>query len=455
MKSVILIFLFIISFSTSSFGVDLDSLYKHSDAVISGQIISISGGFSDDLGTENYIVTIKIDSVYKQNFFINHGQTNLGWQVSNFKCKQQSMSNCISKFQNGKKIFFLHQAHFFGTEEIEDTCIFPFSNELENYISVIAEKNKLPTNPFYLNKTCDSTCEFCNAIKICNWKKVKKYIAQYSNRKTSINWMQHRNVKWILGDRVILASLPSYIGFRALFKTDSGEIETYIGYQLGYYHSYCSWIPYLAYKMWGAQWNKYFIRESTSAMILKSFQPHTNYSKDYLHYERLNDERMTIDTALFKFYSDTKIPISDELVLQAAVFDGEIQFYEDYKTMPDYLLRAKSYIQKLESEKKVFLLCIMATHTHPEIAILSLQALKRLNNPFCLPHLIELSKNRNFTYASSAEAVELQEKFQEEILTTIDSLTGCTTTFESVPSGFNGSFDIELKQAIWRKKIKQ
>jgi hypothetical protein len=206
--------------------------------------------------------------------------------------------------------------------------------------------------------------------------------------------------------------------------------------------------------MWGAQWNKYFIRESTSAMILKSFKPHTYYSNQYLHYERLNDERMTIDTALFKYYSDTKIPISDELVLEAAVFDGELAFYEDYKTMPDYFERAKKYIQKLEDEKKIFLLCIMATHTNPEIAILSLQSLKKLNNPFCIPHLITLSKNRNFTYASSAKAVEAQELLQEETLTTIDYLTGCITSMESIPSGYNGSFDINLKQSIWNKKIK-
>ena len=207
--------------------------------------------------------------------------------------------------------------------------------------------------------------------------------------------------------------------------------------------------------MWGAQWNKYFIRESTTAMILKSFKPHTNYSKQYLYYERLNDERMTIDTALFKYYSDTKIPISDELVLQAAVFDCELKFYEDYKTMPDYLERAKGYIEKLEKENKVFLLCIMATHTHPEIARQSLQALKRLNNPYCIPHLIELSRNRNFTYASSEKVVEQQELFQQEILTTIDYLTGCTTTMESIPQGYNGSFDIELKQRIWLNKIKK
>jgi hypothetical protein len=164
---------------------------------------------------------------------------------------------------------------------------------------------------------------------------------------------------------------------------------------------------------------------------------------------------MTTDTALFKYYSNTKIPISDELVLQAAVFDGELNFYEDYKTMPDYLERATTYIKKLEDEKKVFLLCIMATHTSPIIAIQSLQALKSLNNPYCIPHLIELSKNRNFTYASSEKVVEQQEMLLEEILTTIDYLTGCITTMESIPYGYNGSFDIVLKQNIWSKKIKQ
>jgi hypothetical protein len=454
MKQLLFLLVLFFSIQIKAQEVNLDSLFKNSDAVISGEIISISGGFTDDLGTENYYVKIQIDSIYKQNFFINSGNTSIGWEISNFQCKQNPMSNCIVKYQNGKKIFFLKQAHLFGAAELTDSCILPFTIQLESSISSIAEKNKLNTNPFYQNKTCEMDCKFCNDIKVCNWKKVKKFIVHHCNEKNGIHWMQHRNVKWILGDRAILASLPSYIGYRVLFKTDSGEIETYLGYQLGYYHSYCSWIPYLAYKMWGAQWNKYFIRESTTAMILKSFKPHTNYSNQYLHYERLNNERMTIDTALFKYYSDTKIPISDELVLQAAVFDGELKFYEDYKTMPDYLERAKGYINNLENENKVFLLCIMATHTHPEIARQSLQALKRLNNPYSIPHLIELSRNRNFTYASSEKVVEQQEMLQEEILTTIDYLTGCVTTMESIPHGYNGSFDIVLKQSIWSKKIK-
>jgi hypothetical protein len=425
----------------------LDSLYKNADIVLTGRITDISTGYrTEDLGTEIYTITIANDSVYKQNYPIDTKHTKINWVLSNLVCFQNPLSNCLLKYKSGKWIFFLTQAQMNGGEEITDNHIFSCDTNLEKALALVADANQLVVNHFYRDKICGDDCELCNSIKTSQWKKVEKYIANHSNDKQGIGWMQHQRIKWTLTDRAILSSLPSSCGTRFLFVTDTSEVEAYAGFQVGYVKNYASW---------RVKWFKHLRIEKTDTLILKLFLINTNYSKQYLEFERAQYTRMTVDTALYPFYSSTIIPIPDDLVLEAAVFDGELQFYEDYKSMPDYMQRAVDYIDTLAEHKKVYLLCIMTTHTSPVIATYSLKALEKLMDVRCIPFLIQLSQDRNFMYASSAKAVEEQEKFQSQLSLTLDALTGCITQPEVIPSDISGTASYyDLSISVWKKKIK-
>ncbi len=65
---------------------NLESLVKNTDLIISGKIIEIKGPFILDLGTESYHVTIDVDKVIKQNYFIQNPKIQITWVVSNLRC---------------------------------------------------------------------------------------------------------------------------------------------------------------------------------------------------------------------------------------------------------------------------------------------------------------------------------------------------------------------------------
>ncbi|MCF8297000.1 MAG: hypothetical protein K9J13_05575 [Saprospiraceae bacterium] len=446
----LLIFLLLSSFLANA---QFDSLFAKTDVVLSGKITSIYGGFSHDLGTEYWYVSIATDSIYKQNFHIETNPTNITWVVSNLRCKETPLEKCISKYQNKKWIFFLNKEHFYGGDELPDSMILPFSHATEESILKVSQKQKIKINHFSRNKKCDENCKLCNHIKNEEWKKVEKYIGKHLNDKNGIGWMEHRRIKWTLTDRVILSSLPSYCSTRFMFITENGETEAYVGYQVGYYKTFCTWIPYLFYELWGLQAFKHFSIENVDKLILKKFLINTNYSVEYLGYEKANDIRMLTDTAKQKIYGEN-MPLPDDYVLLAAVFDGEIQLYEDYKTMPDYLDRAKAYIDKLESEKKVYLLSLIASHTIPEIAEYSLQALQRLNDERCIPFLIALAEYKSNLFAKGWMNYKLSESFMLNLILTLDSLTDCKTNPQDIPYGFaRNVWDLSENIPIWKKKI--
>jgi hypothetical protein len=456
MKNCIIVILlnFIFQYSNAQNKI-FDSLYAQSDLVFVGSITHISGAFVDDVGTENYYVTIQTDTIYKQHFFVNQPSLQVHWVITNTQCKDELLSSCITKYKNKKNLFFLTSQQVHGIDGIPDSVIFDFDSSIKTSIDSICEQQKIHINYFNQNKICKNDCELCTNIKLQNWKKVKKYIAHHIHKKNEIGWMQHQRIKWILPDRAILASLPSYMGIRFLFVTDTADIEAYIGFQVGYIKTWASWAPYLAYRWWGVQWYKYFSIENVDTLILKSFVVNTNFSKTYLQFEKeYQYTRMTSDTALQKYYGMNMI-LPDNYILMASAFDGEIKFYEDYKTMPDYIQRGYKYIDELLLNKKLYLLCFMAAHTHPEIGKYALQALQKLNDNRCIPFLIELAKYCNHVGLSEEKYILEEEKFEYQLLSTMQTLTGCINEPQSVPMGVSGNnFDISLLIPLWEKKIR-
>ncbi len=448
--NLLICFLLLNSISTKA---QLDSLFAKADVVLSGEITSIFGGFSGDLGTEYYFVSIQTDSIYKQNFHIETIPTNITWVVSNLRCKEITLEKCISKYQKGKWIFFLNKKHFYSGEELPDSMILPFSETKEKTISQISEKQQIKINHFSRDKKCDENCELCNYIKTENWEKVEKYIRKHLNDENRM-WMQHRRIKWTLTDRFILASLPSYCSTRFKFITATRETEAYVGYQVGYYKTFGGCLPHLLNSLFGLQAYGFFSKENIDTLILRSFIIDSNASVQYLGYEKANYTSMLTDTSKQKLYGKN-MPLPDDYILLAAVFDGAIRLYEDFKTMPDYYERAKKYIDKLEAEKKVYLLSLIASHTIPEIAEYSLHALKKLNDERSIPFLISLAEYKYNMYALGWRNFELHESFMKTLIETLDSLTNSKTNQLDVPYGSPGNvFDLSKNIPVWKKKIR-
>ncbi|WP_378017723.1 hypothetical protein [Adhaeribacter terreus] len=437
---------------------DFNSLFTQADVVLSGHVMSIDGTLgTEDLGTEQYLVQLSIDSIYKHTFPIpDHKTTRIGWEISNLLCREKPMKKCISKYQDGKWIFFLKHASFMGPEVLPESCIRPFSEANAQRMVELQQQHAIPIVHFNRDKICDASCELCRHVKVCDWKKVEKYVAKHCNDRNSPKWMQHQRIKWILDDRAILLSLPSSMGVRYMFSTDSGEVEAYINFQVGYYKAYTPWIPHILSSWFNWDLYKNFTVEKTDTLILRSFKPHTQYSIEYLFYEKANYTRMLTDTSKVKFFGPN-MPLADRDVLLAAVFDGELRLYEDYKTMPIYVEWSKQYIDKLLAEKKVYLLSLMASHTIPEIGMYSLHALRQLNDVRCIPFLIRLADYRKTLPRALYETYQGPiRNFSDSLLFTLDFFTGSKTYPQKISyGGSNDYFYTDQCIAIWRSRIRE
>ncbi len=437
---------------------DFDSLYAQADVVLSGHVMSVDDNpTTDDLGTELYEVQLLIDSIYKHTFPLpDHKTTRIGWEISNLGCKEKPMVKCINKYREGKWIFFLKLPNFMGHHVLPESCIRPFSEANEQRMVQLKQQQAISITHFNRDKICDANCELCSHVKVCDWKKVEKYIAKHCNDRNGIKWMQHKRVKWILGDRVILASLPSSMGVRFMFSTDSGEVEAFVKFQVGYYKAYTTWIPHILNSWFNWDTYKNFTVEKTDTLILRSFKPHTQYSIQYLFYEKANYTRMLTDSSKIKLYGPN-MPLSDRDVLLAAVFDNELRLYEDYKTMPIYVEWSKQYIDKLLAEKKVYLLSLMASHTIPEIGMYSLNALRKLNDKRCIPFLIRLADYRKMLPWTEYETYKGHIKnFTDSLLFTMDFFTGSKTYPQKISYGVSNDY-IYTDQCIviWRDRIRE
>lgn len=89
---------------------------------------------------------------------------------------------------------------------------------------------------------CDADCGLCKAIAHQNWRKVRRIIDRQTYRKNGHtrtsphkDWTApHRRIDWVYpGPEAILASLPSYTGRSAIFRTNDGYAYYALSWQLG------------------------------------------------------------------------------------------------------------------------------------------------------------------------------------------------------------------------------
>lgn len=455
MRTIILLFL--ISFLTHQFSFannTLDSLYEHSDIVLSGNLLKVSGGVSEDLGTITYYVQLQVDSIYKQKIRVQSGEMSLNWQVSHLYCKRETLKACIEKYSRGKWIFFLKQDQILGTNVIEDDRIIPYTNEKGAKLRSIEFNHKRLVDHYYRHKTCKPDCVLCNAIENENWSGVKKYLIKQVKGHQHDTLLNHRRVKWAFSYRSINASMPSSTGTFFLFNSAHREVHAYAGYQVGYFRHYSPWLSFLLYKIVGNKAYHKLRRENTDTMILKSFVVDSNYSDRMIYYEKLNCNNMLTDTLKQALYPQ-RMSLSGELCLLELVYEDELRLYLDHQTMPDYLPHASGYIQKEKEMKHVYLLSMITTHTVPEIAIESMRALKELDDARCIPFLIELAKFKSAQGINQTVLSDQHDEYVRVLIETLDSLCRCHTQAQSVPMGVSGLlFDMSLSIPLWESSIR-
>jgi hypothetical protein len=434
---------------------NLDSLFLETEVVFSGRITRISEGVIEDLGTTLFTVTIEIDSIYRKRIFMNAKETSINWQVSTNTCTKQPLRSCLQPYFNKKWIFFLNEINFNIGDLIYPDQIRPYSVELETELSQLKQKHLMVIDYFKKEKTCASDCELCFAIQHQKWKQVEAYFYDHANG-MEYGYMQHRNIKWMLSDKAILASLPSYTTIRLQFLTDQGEVPAYANYQIGYYHSFANWIPWLLYKGFSIQAYKYFQFSDYNYLQLRSFKVNEDASSNYLAAICSEYVRELTDTGLLKLYGPN-IPITKEYAFLASIFEEEMSFYIDHQTMADYLPWSKARIDTLLAHRQVYLLCLVSTHTNIEIGTYSLRALQKLNDKRSIPFLIYVAEELiHFDYSlASVKAIEQKETYTQTLTETLDFLTNCRTQPQSVPFGVYGDcFSMSLSIPNWKAQIK-
>jgi len=413
-------------FSSIKTYASIQTLFEQSDVVLTGKIKFISGPMNGDLGTDHYYVTLDVDSIYKRRFVSPTQPIQLHWIVSNLRCSEIPMSNCITKHEGEQKIFFLKKAHFFEGAEIPDSLILTLNELNRQTIHQLSNDDLIWIEPFKSEKTCSHDCGFCHSIEEEDWEKVEKHIAKNANNERRLDWMRHRAIKWVMPDRFMLSSLPSYQSVRYLFITNKREVEAMGYFQIGYYKTFATWIPHVLYKLFRAQAYRHFSRENYDTMMLMSFEVDKVTSPQYLSFDRSQYERQIHDSTWTTTYGES-IHLDSNLVLLASVYEGPTALYEDYKTMPNYEQNAFNYIDTLLKHQKVYSLCVMSNHAIPAVAAYSVRALGSLKDRKAIPFLIQLANHEvegPFTPAHFDDRNELRKA----IIETLDILTGTTTT---------------------------
>ena len=447
-RKVVALFFGFISFVASA---QIDSLYKSSDFVLVGQIKIISGWFSGDLGTDHFYVTLDVDTIYKQGFVPQTQPIQLHWIVSNLRCPDVPSNSCISKHEGEPKVFFLKREHFFEGAEIPDELILPATKISRRHLNQLKTEDLIVVEPFSSPNVCNDNCELCSNVESEQWDKVEKHIKKHANAEWSNNWMHHQAVQWVLPDRMILASLPSSMSMRFNFITNTGNVEALVHYQVGYYKTYFTWIPRLLNALFNAQAYGRFSRENYDTLILKSFELDKVTSTQYLAHEEREYKRQVRDSSWTAEYGNS-IPLDSTLVLLASAYEGPTKLYVDYKTMPDYEGRAKAYVDTLLKYKKVYSLCLMTNHGHPEIAAYSVSALEKLADVKAIPWLVDLA-SFEISAGFYPKHYEKRNVLRKQLIETIDELTSTQTLSRSYPYGMpEHTFEMSFSIPLWRSK---
>ncbi len=426
----------------------IEATINASDVIISGKVIDCSAAMIDDLGTNNYIVTLDVDSIYLRNTFVQQQHIQLFWKVNGYENETAAFQKKIQMYKQGKWVFFINRIQLYSSAQMNEDQIQVLTPEIEAKINAIKQTNLIRINNYAQNKTCPESCKFCKAISQERWHRVKRYF----KHKTIYPLTAHRNVKWALPDHDIILTLPSFMTIRYMFNTSNGQVPAYARYQVGYYHSFASWIPWTLHKLFHIQAYRYFHFENTNKLILRKFNVKQDAATSYISAYQQSIARMLTDSSLIKVYGPN-MPIPAELVLLHLVSESEFRFYLDYQSMPDYAQRAYQYIDDLKNKDQIYTLCLMAFHTNPDFGRYALKALADIRAINTIPFLIQIAEQGRPAYANSDLSIDAHEHYWQQLSRTLDELTGCYTYAHHVPFGVSGNLTaIAFSLPVWKSK---
>lgn len=434
------VFLFLLFFRLANAQQVQDSIFHNSDFVICGEIINISNGIIDDLGTEYFMVTIDIETVYKQNSHLNIPNQSILWEVSNLICKEPELKYCVEQYRGQKWIFLLNTKHVNGTgDRLDNGHIIPFNAVNHKKVIDLAESEKIVINPYFKLDTCKESCRFCRNIHNEKWKLVKSKIkseTRKSNRnkhkKSSEHWLStHKNVKYILPMGIVLASLPSYGTNICGFLTKGGEKIKTLGFQLGYiYRFFC-----------------FFSIENVNYHGLKNFSDGELYFENLMNALRIGIINECYDSNDTNGKIPTWIPSNEYIKLWYA-FENENAYFVNGKLVQKY---SPEYISNLKHMGYVYSLCLLNLHSNLHVRIQSINSLRELNDKRCIPYLIELAQFYSDKYITDTNSAPSYQNYLKEIIFTLDQLTGCRTAY---PFGTDlQQFRLGLGLPIWKSKV--
>lgn len=430
----------------------INTLFNQSDYVFSGNIKLISGPTIGDLGTEHFFVTFEVDQVYKRRFVAPSQPIQVHWIVSNLHCSAIPMSQCITKHEGEAKVFFLKRSHFYEGAEIPDSLIMSDNQVNHTALQQLRDDDLIQIEWYKSAQPCATSCALCHDIEEEDWGAVKKYLARNANEEQRLGWMRHRAIKWVMPDRTILSSLPSYQSIRFLFVSRNREVESLAFFQIGYYKTFATWIPNVLYHLFNAQAYHHFSRENYDTMMLKSLELDVATSQQYLAFERKEYIRQIYDSSWQQQFGQSNTPDSS-LVLLASVCEGPMALYEDYKTMPNYEQNAFNYVDSLVKHKKVYSLCLMSHHSIPSVAAKSVTALSKLNDSRAIPFLIQLA-NHEVEGPFTVTQFEDRNVLRVALISTLDELTGTMTTSRSYPYGIpENTWEMSFSIPLWQERI--
>jgi hypothetical protein len=407
-----------------------DSVFKQCSYAISGEIKNISGSIIDDVGTELFIVDIEIDTVFKQNSHLNIPLQRITWEISNFRCTKANMQDCIKPYMGHKWIFLLFPGHLNGSgDRLDSTRIFQLNPDKVSNANRLAQSEKTCINLYDRKTRCPDDCRFCRNVYNEKWKAVERSISTMKNSGYLLT--DHKCVKYVLPIREVQASLPTWGTVTAGFRTKNGIKVKSMTYQIGYYKQFTPLIH-----IEDVHWSK-MIRfedgEKYESQLLKALKSGLSWQcKDTVRYPN-PDPVWDPDSSYIRLW------YAQEYYTYCMV-DGK--YVERF---------SKDQINCLEKDSFVYSLCLLNMHSHTDVRIWGLQALRRLKDPRCIPYLLSLADFYKDVYVQGDENATIFQRYLEEIITTLDELTGCITV---IPFGTDQQqFRLGLGLPVWKSKV--
>jgi len=409
-----------------------DSVFHRSDFAVVGEISEVRGTVIEDLGTEVFMVSLKIDTIYKQNTHLNFPLQTIFWSVSNLRYSGQNLQEYINQYLSRKYIFLLSHEHIRrGGGELDSLHIIPMNAENHLRAIQLAGEEKIRINRYEKENSCNKNCCFCMAVFNENWFLVRRIIDSNDNN-PNFKIEKHRCVKYVLPIGEVLASLPTWGTKYVCFRTKRGEQVKALTYQIGYYQNIICFLHF----------------ENVNYYDLKRFEDGSQYELQKLEaYRSGMIWEAEYDTISFPETIPVCLP-EPEYIRLWNIYEYHRHFMENDHYVPKY---SKEYIDHLEKNKLIYNLCLLSLHRSLDVKIWSIQALRRLNDPRVIPYLIHLAEFYKDIYLTESKLENAYQLYLREISSTLDVLTNCYTI---IPYGTDHEqFRLIIGLPVWKTKF--